>query len=463
MSASVTGGMSLNTGFLLYENFSPITLFANDEQGYWLDPGDFSTMFQDPAGTIPVTSVGQSVRLMLDKSGRGNNFTQANVANAPILGREPIVGRRNLLLQTDNFGDVYWQKTNVIITPNLEIAPFGTASVLEVVNMGSTGTIARFDIGVSSSNRQFSVFIKKTVTATYPAVAWTAINGAGTALILNTQTGAVNFGSGFPRSGIFFSGSVIHNVADLGDYWRVSISVSTTARTVYVFPYWNDNGASTPNQTGSGSIIFGGAQLEVGDTATNYQRVGTAFDVTESGVPTVHYLSFDGTDDWLQSAATINPGMVDKVQVFAGVRKLVDTGSGTVIEASVAGDANDGAFFVRAPQSGPNYQFSTRGTITRAPAGSGFPAPITNVITGLGDISAPRAIIRVDGAQAAINTSSQGTGNYLTYQHYIGRRGGTTLPFNGRIYQLITRYGPNLPLITIQQTEMFTNQRTGAY
>lgn len=43
-------------------------LFANSEQGFWYDPNDLSTMYQDAAGTIPVTGAGQSVGLMLDKS-----------------------------------------------------------------------------------------------------------------------------------------------------------------------------------------------------------------------------------------------------------------------------------------------------------------------------------------------------------------------------------------------------------
>lgn len=42
-------------------------LFANGEQGAWYDPSDFSTMFQDSAGTTPVTAVEQPVGLMLDK------------------------------------------------------------------------------------------------------------------------------------------------------------------------------------------------------------------------------------------------------------------------------------------------------------------------------------------------------------------------------------------------------------
>ena len=43
-------------------------LFANGEQGFFYDPNDLSTMFQDSVGTIPVTAAGQPVGLMLDKS-----------------------------------------------------------------------------------------------------------------------------------------------------------------------------------------------------------------------------------------------------------------------------------------------------------------------------------------------------------------------------------------------------------
>lgn len=43
-------------------------LFANGEQGFAYDPNDLTTMWQDAAGTIPVTAAGQPVGLMLDKS-----------------------------------------------------------------------------------------------------------------------------------------------------------------------------------------------------------------------------------------------------------------------------------------------------------------------------------------------------------------------------------------------------------
>lgn len=44
------------------------TIFAAGVPGVWYDPSDLSTLFQDAAGTIPVTGVEQPVGLMLDKS-----------------------------------------------------------------------------------------------------------------------------------------------------------------------------------------------------------------------------------------------------------------------------------------------------------------------------------------------------------------------------------------------------------
>lgn len=66
--------------------FNPATLFLGGTvQGAWYDPTDLSTLFQDAAGTVPVTAVGQSVRLMLDKSGKGNNTTAPSDAARPTL------------------------------------------------------------------------------------------------------------------------------------------------------------------------------------------------------------------------------------------------------------------------------------------------------------------------------------------------------------------------------------------
>ena len=64
--------------------YSPLSLFANGENGAWYDPSDLTTLFQDAAGTIPVTTDGDPVGLMLDKSGNDNHASQATASNRPI-------------------------------------------------------------------------------------------------------------------------------------------------------------------------------------------------------------------------------------------------------------------------------------------------------------------------------------------------------------------------------------------
>lgn len=64
--------------------FNPVTLFANGEQGAWYDPSDLNTLFQDAAGTIPVTADGDPVGLRLDKSGNGNHGSQTTAAARPL-------------------------------------------------------------------------------------------------------------------------------------------------------------------------------------------------------------------------------------------------------------------------------------------------------------------------------------------------------------------------------------------
>jgi hypothetical protein len=65
--------------------WSPARLFANGEAGAWYDPSDLATMFQDSAGTTPVTAAGQPVGLILDKSGNGHHASQSTSTARPLL------------------------------------------------------------------------------------------------------------------------------------------------------------------------------------------------------------------------------------------------------------------------------------------------------------------------------------------------------------------------------------------
>lgn len=63
--------------------FDPLTLFSAGQQGAWYDPSDLSTLWQDAAGTIPVTANGDPVGRVGDKSGNANHGTQSTTANKP--------------------------------------------------------------------------------------------------------------------------------------------------------------------------------------------------------------------------------------------------------------------------------------------------------------------------------------------------------------------------------------------
>jgi len=60
--------------------FDPTSLFAASQQGLLYEAFDISTLFQDSAGTTPVTASGQPVGEMLVKLGNGNHATQATAA-----------------------------------------------------------------------------------------------------------------------------------------------------------------------------------------------------------------------------------------------------------------------------------------------------------------------------------------------------------------------------------------------
>lgn len=70
------------------------SILATRTQALWIDPSDLTTLFQDTAGTVPVTTAGQFIAKWNDKSGFGNHLTQSNSAKCPtyqVVGGKPCV------------------------------------------------------------------------------------------------------------------------------------------------------------------------------------------------------------------------------------------------------------------------------------------------------------------------------------------------------------------------------------
>jgi hypothetical protein len=66
-------------------HFTPAELYRGGVNGVWFDFSDLGVMFQDSAGTIPVTAADQPVGKILDKSGNNNHASQTTDAKRPML------------------------------------------------------------------------------------------------------------------------------------------------------------------------------------------------------------------------------------------------------------------------------------------------------------------------------------------------------------------------------------------
>ena len=123
--------------------FSPLSLFAAGEVGAWFDPSDLGTLFQDSAGTAPVTAVEQPVGRMLDKSGRGNHATQSTAINRPILRQDSggnyylYFNGTNTSMQTGNINMTNSNKVSVFA--GINCLNIGSTTLGMVVNHNSTG------------------------------------------------------------------------------------------------------------------------------------------------------------------------------------------------------------------------------------------------------------------------------------------------------------------------------------
>ena len=354
------------------------SLFANNEQGFFYDPNDLSTMFQDAAETIPVTAAGQPVGLMLDKSGRNNHAYQTTSASRPIFEQKPILG------------------TN-----------FVTDSTLAEPSSWSTSAVS----GVSVSDNKL---IFNNVAAYHASVTSRLLS---TRLTIGTRYLLSYIISGYVSGAVraqLTEGATI-NTTSFNKNGRVSLAITATARHSFI-----------------------GFQSTVAGTTLNISEVYLQ-EIT-GYLTDQNYLQFDGVDDFLQTN-NIDFTATDKVSLFAGVRKLSDATTAALCEFSDNSTSKNGTFSFFAPTSpNPQYQFRSKGTSASVYASSptnAYPAPHSTVLTGFGSPPQNIARLRVNGIQVANTPTAQGSSVYGNHPLYIGRRGGISLPFNGHLYSLI--------------------------
>jgi hypothetical protein len=373
--------------------------------------------FIGSAGTGTIFADNISVRQLI-----GNHAVQATPASQPTYGIVPAGGRRNILLESQQFGTPSWSTGAVVISPDSQIAPDGTMTA-------DTATYA----GQFNSINQSVTLAANTYTLSY----W---------LKAGTGTNPLFFG--------FFNGSwnTGPSATPTSSWVRHSYTF-TSALAVTQILIAQDRAAS-----GFGSAYIWGAQLEQSTLMTDYQRVTTEYDVTEAGVPSLGYLQFNGVSNSM-ATGTITPG-IDKAQVFAGVRKIVDVPPGMISEFGPNVNFNNGAFaFLYGDAAGRLWSFVPKGTVI-GPVGISVAAPNTAVLTGTADISGDLTVIRRNGVVGATSSADLGTGNFLAYPLYIGARNGADVYLNGQLFPLIVRFGSNLTAARITSTENWMASQT---
>ena len=348
--ATILGSSSKNLTQLIK------SLFASNEQGFAYDPNDLTTLYQDTAGTVPVTAVGQPVGLMLDKS-RGLALG-ANLSTGITDGWIP----------------------DLSIEETLSMAPVGAK------------TSKWFAVEPSSFYKIYAPISNRTRVQVK--------NASGVITYLTPYSSSMGANNSILKSN---SDSVLMRV------YFANESIGSTVTT-----------------------------FEVRKLSGNhaYQTVSASRPVLQRNATTgAYYLTFDGTDDFLLTN-TVDFTTTDKVSLFAGVRKLSDATFGAIL-SSLGGNGTFEMYHPSAAGSN-NYVLSASGsTGATYIIANGYVAPHSSVLSAKIDIGLDLRSLSVNGTKFQNSTVDLGTGSFGSYPLFIGRRGGTALPYNGHIYGLI--------------------------
>jgi hypothetical protein len=394
-----------------------------------------------------------------------NNFVQSTSAARPVLS-----ARVNLLTKTEVLTDATaWDNVgaDATITDNAAVAPNGTTTAASFIPLSGAGQFPYLNYkpalsitsGVShketfyikqfgSSFRYVTLYFNSASFADSGRSAWLDLQTLMTQVQSGVTAVATSEGNGWVRLTITATADATSNSASNSFGFGIVDAMGSF-------------GSVTGN--GTDGVYIWGADIRVAnDTASPvYQRVNTATDYATTGFPL--YLRYDGSLSFLASAATVDFSTTAQMSVFAGLRKLTDSALYQIIaDFSTSGGAINNTF-TSATNIG-TYEGFSKGTVLASAVASGYPAPITNVISEYFDISGDNITVRVNGIQAAISTADQGTGNYGNYPLYIGARFGTTtrsLFLNGRLYFPLVVLGRTATATEITNMESYLSASMG--
>jgi hypothetical protein len=292
----VTDFTVLSRPMRIGRSFNPAGLFGATDRGVFFDPSQSASLFENTTATLGATLPGQSVARINDVSGKGSPAQQAISSARPVLGVLPASGRKNLLLHTEDFTQSSWLKQGASALSANQIA-FDVSGpprrVLQVV-----------DVGQRNGQTFFSRF------RIPPATQW------------SDPTASLLLGSTI---------ATLATVTATAQWQDILVQETYTSPGAFIgFVI-----AASKTTTIEG---ISGLQISLGGHAP-YQRVGTIYDVTQTGSRSLSYLYRDGVDDTL---ATTLPNLGSNATIAFSSDQASTILTGQTIPA--------GAFDVLRPQ-----------------------------------------------------------------------------------------------------------------
>lgn len=416
-----------------------IPALIRSSQGFFFDPDDISTLYQDTALTSPVTAVGQSVAAWKDKSGNGYVATQGTAANRPIYVRAPATGRRNFFPNTSDLTAAEWTASNTTVAyegivdgqPAWRLTTITGGTISDIFS-NQQRTLMSSDINLDG---RFSVEFKPGNTSTIKLV----IQRTSLDFDETYYNAATNFS--FAESPANF------RVSALADGWyKVSSAVGNSnvsdARLCAVGPC-SALDATTPTQTTAGAyLLVRNPQYELNTgNPTDAQVVSNSGNlVTESGVRTCGWLRFRGTDA-LQTTVAVNFTGTDKIDAIAGFQRLLPGLFPILVELSADATLNNGAFALIGNANGTGSLLaSLRGTtlLERRTTGTYLNSTVAKGAFGarfnIGGSTVDTEVtvdFNGDTATTTFGGTSAGTGNFGNHTVQFGRRSTNLLHYSG--------------------------------
>lgn len=328
-------------------------LFTNNEGGFWFDPSDSSTLFEDVAGTTAATKGGK-VGKILDKSGNGNHLTSRVTTKnqgasdeyvedmRPTYGSEPTTGVRQRLINGETFKTTsgntdpylrgYTSQTGLdgtftnVTTPSYAtehttLKAANAQRVLSVENNGLNLPTASFTLLERDNNSlpenptvcTFSVWVSEYTAQGNASAAY--INVSGQAVFMRFSDGKVWDGSAWvtTETKVDSSGNNVVFSSDAhGSWYRIKVTFTSTASGIQTIAVWGSNGTDYLSLSSGSGFYFMAPQIEVGSSATAYQHRPDVYNTIETGATYIEYLAFEEKYTYFTSPETFWGTLLEK-------------------------------------------------------------------------------------------------------------------------------------------------------